>query len=217
MSLVYHLTQPISIIYNMCYWARAFLCSSVREREIRRMMKKPAKPISFSYNHSKTPQVALWLLHRHGGSMDKLKLVKMVFLADREHLIRYGRPIVGGHYFTMRRGPVSSEFKEYVDCQMTGVELPFALNGQFNLVATQPVDENWLSPSDREILDTIYYEYKDFSPIQLANITHQFKAYKKHVPEAGSRCPIPYEDFFEDSDSKDMLALVLEEQEIRDL
>ena len=180
-------------------------------------MGKLAKPISFSYDRSKTPQVVLWLLHRHGGSMDKLKLVKMVFFADREHLVHYGRPIVGGHYFTMKRGPVSSEFKDYVDGKMAEVEPPFALKGQFNLIATQPIDENWLSSSDREILDAIYYKYKDCSPIQMASISHQFKAYKRNIPPENSRCPIPYEDFFEDMDSKDMLALVLEEQETRDL
>jgi len=180
-------------------------------------MRTSARPITFPYDPSKAQQVALWLLCRHGGSMDKLKLAKMVFLADRQHLVHYGRPIVGGHYFTMKRGPVSSEFKDYIDGEMTGVELPFALSGQFNLVATQPVDENWLSPSDREILDTVYYKYKDLSPVQLADITHQFKAYKKNIPPKSSCCSIPYEDFFEDTDSKDMLALVLEEQEIRDL
>ena len=65
--------------------------------------------ITFDYNQQKAFQVILWFLGRHGERLEKLKLVKLIFFADREHLHRYGRPIVGGRYVAMPLGPVASQ------------------------------------------------------------------------------------------------------------
>jgi len=179
-------------------------------------MENKVANIGFDWDFNKTPQVILRLLARNGGSMDKLKLIKMIFLADREHLVRYGRPIVGGQYYTMRLGPVSSEFKDYIYGKKDGFELPFGVDG-YTLVAKEPANDDCLSPSDREILDEVYSKFKDYSPVQLVDITHESKAYKANIPSENSRKSILYEDFFEDTDDKNMLELITEEQEIRDL
>jgi uncharacterized phage-associated protein len=172
--------------------------------------------ISFSFKPEKAAQPVLWLLHRHGGSMDKLKLIKMIFLADREHLVRYGRPIVGGNYVAMDLGLVSSHLKDYVEGKIVS-DLPFKIEGEYNLVAQQPTDGNWLSESELKVLDEIYEKYKHIDSVKLGLMTHQYKAWKNNEPLKGSSKPVPYEDFFEDTDNKDMLTLVLEEQEIRNL
>ena len=90
-------------------------------------MGNSSKKIRFKYDADKAGQAILWLLHRHGGSMDKLKLIKLFFYADRLHLLRYGRPIVGGHYFAMNFGPVSSELKDIVDSTEQNEQLPFRI------------------------------------------------------------------------------------------
>lgn len=173
--------------------------------------------LAFPFNPDKASQPVLWLLHRHGGSMDKLKLIKMIFLADREHLVRYGRPIVGGNYVAMDLGLVSSNLKDYIEGKTTFRDLPFTIQGEYNLVATQATNDAQLSESELEVLDEIYDKYKHIDSIKLGLLTHKYKAWKNNVPAKGSSKPVPYEHFFEDKDSKDMMALVLEEQEIRDL
>ena len=40
--------------------------------------------------------------------LDKLKAAKLLYFADKHHLIRYGRPIFGDHYHTLDYGPVPS-------------------------------------------------------------------------------------------------------------
>jgi uncharacterized phage-associated protein len=170
--------------------------------------------IKFTFNSDKASQAILWLIQRNNGSMDKLKLVKLLFLADREHLAKYGRPIIGGTYYTMDYGPVSSELLNYLEVAEGGT-LPFRVEDQFKLVVNQPCDEEWLSQSDLDVLDGIYKGYGHIDRFLLSNITHQLKVYKKNEPAKGGRNYLSYEDFFLDLDDKaqKMLALIREEQE----
>ncbi|KJU85736.1 hypothetical protein MBAV_002070, partial [Candidatus Magnetobacterium bavaricum] len=46
------------------------------------------------------------------GSTDKLKLIKLIFLADKYHLINYGRTITNDSYLAMEYGPVGSVVKD---------------------------------------------------------------------------------------------------------
>ncbi|MGD0679946.1 MAG: Panacea domain-containing protein, partial [Polyangiaceae bacterium] len=64
--------------------------------------------IEFEYDEERARHATLWLLQEH-GTLDHIKLLKLVVLADVEHLKRYGRPIVGGEYFAMEHGPVASQ------------------------------------------------------------------------------------------------------------
>lgn len=172
-------------------------------------------PIKFPFEPNRASQSVLWLLHRHGGSMDKLKLIKMIFLADREHLVHYGRPIVGGDYVAMDLGLVSSSLKDYIEGKTTSKDLPFVIQGGYNLVAKQPTDEDWLSESELEILDRVYEEHKHTDSVKLGLMTHKYKAWANNEPSSGSSKPVPYEDFFEDSDNKAMLELILDDQGIQ--
>ena len=170
--------------------------------------------LAFPFKPDKASQPLLWLLHRHGGSMDKLKLIKMIFLADREHLVRYGRPIVGGNYVAMDLGLVSSDLKDYIEGKTAVKDLPFAIEGEYNLFAKQPTDEDWLSESELKVLDEVYEKYKHIDSIKLGLMTHKYKAWRNNEPPKGSSKPVPYEDFFEDSDNQAMLDIILDNQGI---
>jgi uncharacterized phage-associated protein len=170
--------------------------------------------IKFTFNSDKASAAILWLIQRNNGSMDKLKLVKLFFWADRAHLAEYGRPIIGGTYYAMDYGPVSSELLDYLNEAKCNT-LPFRIEGQCKLIANKPCDEEWLSQSDLDVLDDIYKNYGHIDPFRLSEITHELKAYKKNEPTKGGRRCLSYEDFFLDLDDKaqKMLALIHEEQE----
>jgi uncharacterized phage-associated protein len=170
--------------------------------------------IEFQFNCEKAIQAVLWLVQRNNGAMDKLQLVKMIFLADREHLAKYGRPIVGGNYFAMKYGPVSSELLDCLDAAET-VGSAFKVDNGHKVIAKKAVGQDWLSQSDLDILDSIYQTYGHLDQWKLSDITHDFIAYKKNAPPENSRSPLPYEDFFLDYDeeTKKMLQLIADEQE----
>jgi uncharacterized phage-associated protein len=180
-------------------------------------MKKTPVKITFEFDHEKAKQAVLWLLHRNNGSMNKLKLIKLMYFADREHLAKYGRPIVGGKYYTMKLGPVSSELLDLVN--QTGADLdaesaPFVNRGRFELVARETPDEECLSESDRAVLDDIYQQYKYYNEFRLSDESHKLKAYTKNKPPRDGRAELPYEDFFEDLDeqSRKTLEMIIDEQ-----
>src|SRR3972149_5673575 len=102
--------------------------------------------VEFQFNREKATQAILWLVQRNNGALDKLQLVKMVLLADREHLARYGRPIIGGNYYTMKYGPVSSELKDYLDSPETS-DSAFRVDDDFKVVGKKPAGQDWLSQS----------------------------------------------------------------------
>jgi uncharacterized phage-associated protein len=171
--------------------------------------------IKFPFDTNKAIQAVLWLLHRNNGAMDKLTLVKMMFFADREHLVKYGRPVIGGTYYTMEHGPVSSELLDLINSiKNSGNKIPLKLSDH-NIKATDSPNANFLSESDVTILDNIYQAYGHLDGFKLRDITHELKAYKKNTPPQGSRSELPYEDFFEDypENERGMLNVILDEQE----
>src|SRR5947209_5839301 len=75
----------------------------------------------FPFNLDKAIQVVAHLLSRL-GTTDKVKLMKLVYLADREHFIRHGYPITGDQPYAMPHGPVPSATLDAVDGQTPGAQ-----------------------------------------------------------------------------------------------
>jgi uncharacterized phage-associated protein len=172
--------------------------------------------IKFPFDTNKALQAVLWLLCRNNGAMNKLKLVKLVFLADRAHLVKYGRPIVGGNYFAMDHGPVSSELLNTLNAaKTTHSKAPIQAGPAHMIKAAESPDERYLSESDLTTLDDIYRKFGHLDGFTLRDLTHKLKAYKKNTPQKGSRHRLPYEDFFEDypKSKRAMLKIILDEQQ----
>jgi uncharacterized phage-associated protein len=173
--------------------------------------------IRFPYDRERAVNAVLWLLGRHNGTLEKLKLVKLLFYADRAHLAKYGRPITGGMYSAMPHGPVASALYDDLkswDCDVQ--HAPVRISGK-HVTARKQLDAESLSESDVEILTQIDREYGGLSALALRAMTHRLKAYKKNFhPGAGIRSfPLPYEDFFLDLPKNSILDILRDDQEAR--
>jgi uncharacterized phage-associated protein len=63
----------------------------------------------FRFNEKKATQVAALLIQLRGSQkMKYLKLLKLVYLIDRESLARWGRPLSTDRHVSMDKGPVPS-------------------------------------------------------------------------------------------------------------
>ena len=67
------------------------------------------------FNERKAAQAAAYLLCKAGGSLNVLKLVKLMYLAERESLRRYGETITGDALVSMRNGPVLSATLDHIN------------------------------------------------------------------------------------------------------
>ena len=176
------------------------------------------KIIKFDYDPQAAREVVLWFLNKHGGKLDILKLVKLIFLADREHLFRYGRTIVGGFYVAMQHGPVPSNlYDDLKDAKQFPDKHPYDFSGEYQLTAKESFDEDEFSESELEILEMIDSEFGKMDPFKLRDLTHELKAYQKNYPDINQKTsnPMSYEDFFLDTVDKDMLDLILEDVEVK--
>ncbi len=63
--------------------------------------------IRFAFNVKKFVN-AMALFAQEVNKLDKLKAAKLLYFADKHHLVRYGRPIFGDRYHSLDYGPVPS-------------------------------------------------------------------------------------------------------------
>jgi len=176
-------------------------------------MGKRKTNIKFPYNREKAIQATLWFLNKHSGILDRLQLVKLMFLADREHLVRYGRPVVGGNYCAMKLGPVLSELLDDLNHAKNEGTFPFQSIGH-NVHTDSKAREEVLSESDIEVFEIVDREYGKLDRFKLAGITHDLKAWKKNYPDENISVsnPLPYEDFFLDVEDDSILEIIRDNQ-----
>src|SRR6266487_2727273 len=60
------------------------------------------------FNEKKAAQVAAFFLHRARGELEILKLMKLMYLAERASYKKFGEPLIGDKLVSMDNGPVLS-------------------------------------------------------------------------------------------------------------
>src|SRR3954465_16031103 len=63
--------------------------------------------IRFNFNPEKALEALVWIAARDPG-ITFYYIVKVLYYADKLHLNRFGRPILGDRYIAMEHGPVPS-------------------------------------------------------------------------------------------------------------
>ena len=166
--------------------------------------------MSLSIAHRKAAQALNFFARQSGGSVNKLKALKLLFFADRYHLRKYGRPLSECTYFAMQHGPVASEAKNIAEeaDQLPPTVVAYAKKfvrkkGDYDCAAVAATDSTVLSASDREALEFAWRYFGSFSKYQLRDITHHYPEWKRHEHAlAGKkRVPMDYADFFKEPDA----------------
>ena len=71
--------------------------------------------VHLTFSHKKATQALNFFARSAGGSISKIKALKLVFFADRYHLRKYGRPVTNDEYYAMPKGPVPSHVKDIAE------------------------------------------------------------------------------------------------------
>ena len=64
--------------------------------------------MQLKFDIRKTIAAVAFLMDREGGQLDMFLGLKMLYLADKEALIRWGKTITGDSFVSMPKGPVLS-------------------------------------------------------------------------------------------------------------
>ncbi|MFV8985328.1 Panacea domain-containing protein [Serratia fonticola] len=130
----------------------------------------------------KVAQMAAYLLHKRGGRMAYLKLMKLLYLSDRKSLIDYGDMMSGDRLFSMKHGPVLSEtldlmrntnrkggdsWGQWIEKHGNDVQLKVNIHEMGGIEA---FDE--LSKAEIRILDQVYGVYGHMNRFEVRDMTH---------------------------------------------
>lgn len=193
--------------------------------------------LTFTFDFEKTRAALLHLASKEIMEFTKYKAVKLLFLADREHLFRFGRPITGDSSDALPYGPVPSHMlstlggmetilsedglPDQVSVDARTLAKSFVLetgkHPTYRAIETPDLDQ--LSESDIMVLDKIAEEFGHRAFDEIYNFTHALKAYATVWQEGSTRrkFPMKFEDFFLDApDRQFMLEEMIENQAIRE-
>lgn len=137
------------------------------------------------------------------------KLLKLIFLADKYHLVRYGRPITGDNYCAMPEGPVPSWtydlLKQILNKPLVSQAKQLANDLVVDRKKNPPTistratyDARQLSESDIQALNITLKRFRNHTFGQLRKYTHAMAAYENVWNSRGQRNSVPmmFEDFF---------------------
>ncbi|RMX08521.1 DUF4065 domain-containing protein [Corticibacter populi] len=158
------------------------------------------------FNEKRTAQAAAFLLHRAGGRLPLLKLMKLMYLAERESLKEYGEPITGDKLVAMPHGPVLSItynlMNGALDSQQGGWESwmedraghDVALRDESRIRSPEQ-DLLELSQSDLDVLQGVWEKFGHMSKWDIRDYTHHGGCPEWEDPNGSSR-PIPMTTLF---------------------
>ena len=116
------------------------------------------------------------------GFADKVKIIKLVYLADKYHLIHYGRTVTNDEYFAMPLGPVGSTVKDVLSFNhftLSPEEYKYShklfkeTNDEFTSSDAEIVHE-MLSDTDTEALDFVIDKFSHMTSSELIDYTHKY-------------------------------------------
>lgn len=144
--------------------------------------------MAVQFNEAKATQAAAFFLKLRGGQMHYIKLIKLLYLADREALIRWGLPFTTDRHVSMDNGPVTSRilnlitedrpkpvWSQYISAPMGEYEV--------KLIKEAPTD--LLSRAEEKLMVEIFEKYGHMSRWYLIdNVMHK-------LPEWRNPCDLP--------------------------
>jgi uncharacterized phage-associated protein len=157
------------------------------------------------FNERRAAESAALLLHKAGGTLPLIKLVKLMYLAERLSLQRYGEPLTGDRLVSMDHGPVLSRTYNHINGAVPSAEGGWetwisdreghavALRDP-SMIRSAEQDLQSLSESDVEVLTETWTNFGHWGRWELVKYTHD------ECPEwedpSGSSKPISYERLF---------------------
>jgi uncharacterized phage-associated protein len=114
------------------------------------------------FDEAQATQTAAYVLGLRGGQMHYIKLIKLMYLADREALLRWGVPITRDRYVSMDNGPVLSRVLNLItDDRPKPVWSEFisAPLGEYEVKLLKAAPTDALSRAEENLLDEIFQKY----------------------------------------------------------
>lgn len=159
--------------------------------------------MKFRFNEEKALAALAFVAGEEPG-LSPFFVSKIMFFADKWHVNRFGRPIVGDDYIRMQDGPVPSTIKNYIDENWKRIPKPTNFDAAIRIkrglwlrwlhAGKGEANQSLLSQTDKDCLQEAVRFCRGKSKEELSELTHHEKAWK----QAENGRPMNYEDFVDD-------------------
>lgn len=147
----------------------------------------------FHFDAKKATQIAAVLLRFEDRKMEHLRLLKLLYIADRESLAETGRPMSLSRATAMDHGPLSSDVYALITGERSDEKLwsAFIHKHGHNISLTTDPGRSELSKYEIAKLNEVSERFEHLNTWQLADKTHEFAEWQNNKPPKGSSRPIP--------------------------
>jgi len=179
--------------------------------------------LTFEFSLEKLVRSIAFFSKQGVPDLTKLKIIKLLYFADKHHLLLHGKPIIGDAYFCMEWGPVPSYSLNEINAALSKPEVPLFDKSDVNLFSKvlnikkhfyqnhprfeAKEEEFSTSVFTQSELDSLahtanVYGYKTAK--ELVDLTHQEPTWviSNQGRKQGSNTPITYDLFFEGAPEK---------------
>ncbi|EGQ9939627.1 TPA: DUF4065 domain-containing protein [Vibrio vulnificus] len=154
-------------------------------------------------NIEKSLDVMHYFVKKLGGSVTDVKLMKLMYFADRKALLETGFPITDDCYYIMNRGPILSStldhLNSYTDEAASIFEKPKGKTEggypvrEINLKESSDRSYEYLAEIEVSILDSIFDELSGMSTNEIVQYAHDDKICPEWQFPSGTSIPLPIE------------------------
>ena len=124
-------------------------------------------------------QAVGYLIEKHGGRLNYMKLIKLLYIADREMINQVGYPITGDSYCSMKNGPVLSRLYDLIRGKGCGSD-QIAWNRIFKTIEEYDLTRSDdgvlelgdLTPREISILGCVSDKFRDHTQFELCDHLH---------------------------------------------
>ncbi|MCH8852187.1 MAG: SocA family protein [Planctomycetes bacterium] len=159
--------------------------------------------IQFTFQWDKAVAAMVYLISKL-GSLDKVKLMKLLYMCDREAFLALGRPVTGDRQFAMPYGPVPSKCLNLIN-ESSPEDRFFryihVVDNQISVAKNHPELPS-LEPDELQVLDRIIDSYGNIETWALRDLLHKAPEFKE-FHQQGTSTLIPYEAMLKHHGSDD--------------
>jgi uncharacterized phage-associated protein len=169
--------------------------------------------VPFKFNRLKAIQAVAFLLkQKHATKTDNyMRVLKLLYFADRESLKETGSPITGDHFVAMKHGPTLSQLVDLVKQRGVGNDEwdKYIERDGYDIRLINDPGNGKLCRYEIDLLKRIWEENRELGEFDVATKSEQLPEWKKNNPGGGSR-PIPLSDLLEAIGRRDWLDVIVE-------
>jgi uncharacterized phage-associated protein len=136
--------------------------------------------------------IAGFFARRNGFRIEKLKLIKLLYLIERESIDIRGRPMIYDEYYSIKTGPICSNSLNGIDGRLDkDIWFHYLDKDRGNYLRGRRAVEgelDELSESDKEIVEAVWQRFGGMTASEIRNWTHRHC--KEYTEVKAGRLPI---------------------------